>query len=289
MCHAKTTKGSQLSLDAIEEVLSPFFKPAAPAAASPEAAAAAAAIRGESTQAPERQTDQHLHHQAMSNPRGGSSPKGGATGGVHQTEAAVDPCSKKAAAAMPSIPPEAITRSEVADEMPQPPAREGKRPTKKIRFTGALGEFLDGGGVWNDFAEMEAERKAELNLHQQQQQQRPEQKLQQRRHHDSPQQQHDTKLQVGDQKQERRGEEVGKAEGGGKKEQEEQEGNGGGGAGRKSGGGGEAAAPHQEGNDGWKTPTAVVADRDLSAAAPLPPADTTSTNTVCGSSSPPER
>lgn len=290
MCHAKTTKGSQLSLDAIEEVLSPFFKPAAaPAAASPEAAAAAAAIKGATAQPPDRQNDQYLHHEAMSDPGGGSDPKGGAPGPADQAEEAVDPCSKKAAAG-PNITPEGVTRDEVADEMPQPPERHGKRPTKKIRFTGALGQFLDGGGVWNDFAVMEAERKAELNL-QQQQLLQPEQEQQREQVEKQQQQQQDRRGQVGDDNQERREEEAGKEEEEeeevAEKEQQLQEGKGGGGAGGKNGEGEATGSAPEDG--GWKKPTALV-DPDLEASSPVssdPPA--TSAGTGRGSSRPADR
>lgn len=36
----------------------------------------------------------------------------------------------------------------------------GKRKPKRIRFTGAIGEFLDSATVWSDFAVMETERKS---------------------------------------------------------------------------------------------------------------------------------
>ncbi|CAM9819573.1 unnamed protein product, partial [Ectocarpus sp. 6 AP-2014] len=158
MCHAPTAKGSQLSLDQCDEILSPFFK-SAPSGRVAVAAAAAAATTDEeeATQPPGPQDDRHRDRQTMADPRGDS--------------------------AADSPAPEA---SAVPSETPHRPPRGSKRSRKKIRFTGAMGQFLDGRGVWNDFAVMEAERKAGLNmpqfLQQPDQQQRQQQQIQNMQH-----------------------------------------------------------------------------------------------------------
>ncbi|CAM9544513.1 unnamed protein product, partial [Ectocarpus sp. 12 AP-2014] len=163
MCHAPTAKGSQLSLDQCDEILSPFFK-SAPSGRVAVAAAAAAATTDEeaATHPPSPQGDRHRDRQAMADPRGDCS-AGGASGGAPAKSGEVDPCSRgdTAAAAADSPAPEA---NAVPSETPHRPPRGSKRSRKKIRFTGAMGQFLDGRGVWNDFAVMEAERKAGLNM-----------------------------------------------------------------------------------------------------------------------------
>ncbi|CAM9510998.1 unnamed protein product, partial [Ectocarpus sp. 12 AP-2014] len=164
MCHAPTAKGSQLSLDQCDEILSPFFK-SAPSGRVAVAAAAAAATTDEeaATHPPGPQGDRHRDRQAMADPRGDCS-AGGASGGAPAKSGEVDPCSRgdtAAAAAADSPAPEA---NAVPIETPHRPPRGSKRFRKKIRFTGAMGKFLDGRGVWNDFAVMEAERKAGLNM-----------------------------------------------------------------------------------------------------------------------------
>ncbi|CAB1121296.1 unnamed protein product [Ectocarpus sp. CCAP 1310/34] len=170
MCHAPTANGSQLSLDQCDEILSPFFK-SAPSGRVAVAAAAAAATTDEeaATYPPGPQGDRHRDRQAMADPRGDCSP-GGASGGAPTKLGEVDPCSRgdtavaaaaAAAAAADSPAPEA---NAIPSGTSHRPRRGSKRSRKKIRFTGAMGQFLDGRGVWNDFAVMEAERKAGLNM-----------------------------------------------------------------------------------------------------------------------------
>lgn len=55
--------------------------------------------------------------------------------------------------------PEQATIPRPPDPVIKPTSPAGLR-VKRIRFTGAMGDFLDGPTVWSDFAVMEAERKA---------------------------------------------------------------------------------------------------------------------------------
>ncbi|CAM9712518.1 unnamed protein product, partial [Pylaiella littoralis] len=177
MCHARTTKGSQLSLSQVDEILSPFFKtmsngggdPAGAdrrvAAALETAAAAGTTDEYSSTQPPHRPDDRVHHRQGVPNPCGGpgvSVGGGGARGvSVDESEDERDPCCTAGGEAAAAGVPLATDSND--SRCHQRPPRRNPRRTKKIRFTGELGAFLDGGGVWNDFAVMEAERKAELH------------------------------------------------------------------------------------------------------------------------------
>ena len=160
MCHAKTTKGT-LSLSSVDEILSPFFERQLPTAAAAVKAAAATAEGEESTSPPPDSTGgRDRHRKAMPSPRGDSGETNGAGAAAAEEEqerdkarvrkVEEDRCKAAQGAREESPPPGAS---------PRPPGGN-TRPRKKIRFTGELGAFLDGEGVWGDLKEMEAERHA---------------------------------------------------------------------------------------------------------------------------------
>ena len=174
MCHARTTKGSQLNLDEVDEILSSFFK-TTPATTGRERLLAEEEDDNPATQTaagdPRDHTDtRDRHRKAMPGPRGGSNASGGVGGGQGAAPPAELPAEEgedrqtaaagEAAPARDSSPPGGPSHR---------PARGNARPRKKIRFTGELGAFLDGEGMWSDVAVMEAERKAEGNILPQQQ------------------------------------------------------------------------------------------------------------------------
>lgn len=168
MCHARTTKGSQLNLDEVDEILSSFFK-TTPATTGRERLLAEEKDDNPPTQTagdPRDHTDtRDRHRKAMPGPRGGSNASGGVGGGQGAAPPAELPAEEgedrqtaaagEAAPARDSSPPGGPSHR---------PARGNARPRKKIRFTGELGAFLDGEGMWSDVAVMEAERKAEGNI-----------------------------------------------------------------------------------------------------------------------------
>lgn len=288
MCHARTTKGSQLNLDEVDEILSSFFKPA-PATTAGERLLAEEEDGHPGTQAagdPRTHTDtRDQHRKAMTGPRAGSNAGGGAEGGGgaaaevpaegedRQTAAAAE---AEAVRARDSFPP---------GDPPNRPPRCNARARKKIRFTGELGAFLDGEGMWSDVAVMEAERKAGGNILPQQQQQQQDGRIQ---HQEQKQDGHGSR----GEEEGREQEETQKNQGESKQEEQKEVGVVG-----AKGGWGEAGSEDdgRVNNDGWQAAAAAAAGNGESPSCPVVAADPrgspvssdpTSTSTGAGDESP---
>lgn len=168
MCHARTTKGSQLNLDEVDEILSCFFKPAPATAAGRERLLAEEEDGNPATQAsgdPLNHPDSRdRYRKAMPGPRGGSSAAGGAGGGRREAPPEELPLPAEGEDRQTAAGEAAPRDSSPPGGPSHRPPRERARSRKKIRFTGELGAFLDGEGMWSDVAVMEAERKAGGNI-----------------------------------------------------------------------------------------------------------------------------
>lgn len=159
MCHAKPVRRSRLLLSEVDEILMPFFKTTPPSNIAAEAAAAAAGFTGEvKTQPPTGQDKLDRHCQGSLSPRGESNLYG-ASGGPRGEADTVRGHGGLARAGGSPRDAHEVDDETTTHRPPKTIPRSGRR-VKRIRFTGAMGEFLDGPSVWNDFAIMEAERKA---------------------------------------------------------------------------------------------------------------------------------
>eukprot|EP00904_Undaria_pinnatifida_P013202 jgi/Undpi1/9011/HiC_scaffold_26.g11472.m1 len=161
MCHAKPVQQrSRLLLCEVDEILMPFFESSPPSSQIAATASSAARIdEAESTQPPGEAPKLEHHPQATPNTRGRSSSSGagggarGAIGSAHQHSGGGSASECCSPATVEEYDASRIYRP--AKPIPARPGHEHKR----IRLTGAIGEFLDGPGIWGDLAVMEGERK----------------------------------------------------------------------------------------------------------------------------------
>lgn len=186
MCHAKPVKRNRLLLSEVDEILMPFFetKTAASISSTTEVegegatatASATAAIPSEVSLADEGSTQpltgfEKKEHglKSVSGDRGeagpdhaGGGPQGQADtrgGSMQQGGPAFEIGSFRAIESALEI-DEFADNLTVTERPPKVTPPSASSSSKRIRFTGTMGSFLDGVGVWNDFAVMEAERKA---------------------------------------------------------------------------------------------------------------------------------
>lgn len=162
MCNPKPLKHSSLSLAEIDRVLMPFFE----YGNKGEALDDPSGITSHPCDVPGRiDSDIRGKKDLCSQPPEGEGSGGeeshvkltGNTAGTNSVASSRAQESSTAGAAMPNqaplrTPPDPYSKCSLSS----------RRHTKRIRFTGVMGEFLDGANIWNDFAIMEAERKAHL-------------------------------------------------------------------------------------------------------------------------------
>ncbi|CAN0342251.1 unnamed protein product, partial [Laminaria digitata] len=147
---------------------SPPSRTAAEIAAAPSSPAASFGQEERSTQPPGG-TDKLAHHrQGTPNARGQSDPDGtaggarGAIGSAQQQQYGGASASSCSECCSPDCCPDTVEEYDGESRIHRPPAKPIPRcghEAKRIRFTGAIGEFLDGPSLWGDLAVMEAERK----------------------------------------------------------------------------------------------------------------------------------
>lgn len=161
MCHAKPRKRSRLLLSEIDHCLEPFFEGVGKISMPSPTATAAAITEGSNTHPQSDLDNSDCQHQLRQSPPGGSGP--GGTDADLGGEAASQSSDNVERSQSPATMGVSID-DEVATAPPDPPPKQITRTVcrsgKRIRFTGAMGKFLDGSGVWSDFAVMEAERRA---------------------------------------------------------------------------------------------------------------------------------
>lgn len=161
MCHAKPRKRSRLLLSEVDHCLEPFFEGADKISMPSPSGTAAPFTDGVNNHPHSELGKLDYQHQLIQNPWGGSGPVGA------EADLGKEAASQKNDNSESSHSPATMSASinrEVATAPPDPPPKEipraGCRSAKRIRFTGAMGKFLDGSSMWSDVAIMEAERKA---------------------------------------------------------------------------------------------------------------------------------
>lgn len=162
MCHPKPLKHSRLSLPEIDSILMPFFEPDGKSTGD-EKSQGITHLSCDETGATTKEL-QDSQGIGMSFRKVGGF--GGEQGSVlHGSDAIVSGNEPSSGTHVLLTSAGATPEQSALGAQPNPhlkstPSR-GRR-SKRIRFTGAMGDFLDGPNVWNEFAVMEAERKAQL-------------------------------------------------------------------------------------------------------------------------------